>query len=281
MGEAKRRKQAQEAGQSQPSREAAAVAKPRSSQEFLDQLAPGLRSGFLQLFEDTRQITRDELAALRAENGIERLQSLETLARARHADLEDAVDAAFSASPDGEATRRSVACRKGCYFCCHVDVSATIPDAILVAEAIRSGEAGRFIPAIRATAERIAGLSPAERYRQAVPCPMLEDGACGIHEFRPTACRAYLATDARKCEASLHSAQSTGVPTPVESLAYPQQLSASINGGVLQGCADAGLQNCAVELTQAVDHLLRDTTLVERWLAGESAFQPYRTGDNP
>ncbi len=280
MGEAKRRKQAQKAGQSQPPRDAAAVAKPRSLQEFLDQLAPGLRADFLQLFEDTRQITRDELAALRAERGSERLQSLEALARARHADLEDTVEAAFSAGADGEATRRSVACRKGCYFCCHVNVSATIPDAILVAETIRSGDASRFIPAIRATARRIAGLNPSERYRQAVPCPMLEDGACGIHEFRPTACRAYLATDARKCEASLRSAQSTGVPTPVESLAYPQQLSAAINGGVLQGCADTGLQNCAVELTQAVDRILGDATLIERWLAGENVFQPYRV-DGP
>ena len=105
--------------------------------------------------------------------------------------------------------------------------------------------------------------------------------ACGVHEARPTACRAYLATDAGKCEASLKSAQAGSEPMPVESLAYPQQLSAAINGGVLQGCAEAGLQNCAVELTQTVERILRDATVVDRWLSGESVFEPYHAGDSP
>jgi Fe-S-cluster containining protein len=269
MGEAKRRKQARQAGQQQPARNPALADKPRSSQEFLDQLAPALRPDFFRLFEATREIARDAGAAE------ERSEGLESLARARHADLEEAVEVGFAVSPDGETTRRAIACRKGCYFCCHVNVSATIPDAILVADTIRSGSAGRFAAAVRATAAQVAGLSSAERYRRAIPCPLLEDGACGIHEARPTACRAYLATDAGKCEASLRSVQAGGLPTPVESLAYPQQLSAAINGGVLQGCAEAGLQSCAVELTRAVDLLLRDPTAVGRWLNGESAFEPY------
>jgi Fe-S-cluster containining protein len=252
--------------------------KPRSSQEFLDQLPPELRAGFLQLFEATREIVRDELADIRAGDAAQRLEGLESLARARHADLEDAVEEAFAASAEGEATRHAVACRKGCSFCCHVNVSATIPDAILVAAKIQSGPGARFAPAIRATAERIAGLDAPSRYRQGIPCPMLEDGACGIHEARPTACRAYLATDAGKCEASLNAARSGQPPLPVESLAYPQQLSAAINGGVLQGCGDAGLQNCAVEMTQAVDLILRDPSVVERWLGGESVFTPYGRG---
>lgn len=281
MGEAKRRRQAERIGEPSPARDAALTDKPRSSQQFLEQLAPELRPGFFHLLEATREITRDELAAIRSASTAERAEGLESLARARHADLEDAVDDAFTASPDGEATRRSIACRKGCYFCCHVNVSSTIPDAILVATAIQSGPAGRFAAAVKATAARIAGLSAADRYRQAIPCPMLEDGACGIHEARPTACRAYLAADAGKCEASLRSAQSGLEPTPVESLAYPQQLSAAINSGVLQGCADAGLQNCAVELTQAVGRILQDATAVDRWLNGESVFEPYHAGDRP
>jgi|GEM_PF-1336794 len=278
MGEAKRRKEAQAAGRPSPPHDAAAEDKPRSSQEFLDQLAPELRAGFFALLEGTREITRDELGDIRASDAGERLDGLESLARARHADLEDAVEDAFASGPDGEATRRAVACRKGCYFCCHVNVSATIPDAILVATAIRSGPAHRFAPAVEATAARIAGLSAAGRYRQAIPCPMLENGACGIHEDRPTACRAYLASDAGKCEASLRSAQAGGTPTPVESLAYPQQISAAINTGVLQGCADAGLQDCAVELTVAVDLMLRDATAIDRWLNGERVFEPYSAG---
>lgn len=281
MGEAKRRRQAEEIGKPSPARDAALTDKPHSSQQFLDQLAPELRTGFFQLLEATREITRDELAAIRTASAAERAEGLESLARARHADLEDAVDEAFTASPDGAATRRSIACRKGCYFCCHVNVSSTIPDAILVAATIQSGAAGRFASAVKATATRIAGLSAADRYRQAIPCPMLEDGACGIHEARPTACRAYLATDAGRCEASLRSAQAGGEPTPVESLAYPQQLSAAINSGVLRGCADAGLQNCAVELTQAVDRILRDATVIDRWLGGESVFEAYHAGDRP
>lgn len=252
-----------------------ATDKPRSSQEFLDQLPPGLRAGFLHLFEGTREITREELVAIRDGDAGERAEGLESLARARHADLEDAVEEAFAGSPEGEATRRAVACRKGCSFCCHINVSVTIPEAILVATALR-GDYREFAAAVDATAAQTAGLSEIERFRRAVPCPMLKDGACGIYDVRPTACRAYLATDARKCEASLESARTVGTPSPVESLAYPQQISAAINGGVLQACADAGLQSCAVELSQATALMLRDDTAVTRWLNGETVFEPYR-----
>ncbi len=284
MGEAKRRKQALADGKAWPSREMghkpgrATVDKPRSSQEFLDQLSPAMRPDFFRLFEETRAITRDELAVFRAGPEAERLDSIGSMARARHADLEAAVDAAFSASPDGEETRRAIACRKGCYFCCHVHVQATIPDAILVASAIRDGTVEDFSPAIRDTAARIAGLDADQRYRQAIPCPMLKEGACGIYAVRPTACRAYLATDARQCEASLDQARAGGTPAAVESLAYPQQLSAAINGGVLEGCGEAGLQNCAVELTEAVDLILREPSIVDRWLSGEAVFRAYHRG---
>ncbi len=281
MGEAKRRKQALAAGKAwptRPKREAEALDKPRSSQEFLDQLPPAMRPDFFRLFEETRRITRDALAEIRADGAEDRGARLGALARDRHADLEDAVEAAFAGSPDGEETRRAIACKKGCYFCCHVHVQATIPDAILVASAIRAGTVDDFSPAIHETAARIAGLDADQRYRQAIPCPMLKAGACGIYAVRPTACRAYLATDARQCEASLGQARAGGTPAAVESLAYPQQISAAINGGVLEGSGDAGLQNCAVELTEAVDLILREPSVVERWLTGENVFSAYRRG---
>lgn len=254
-----------------------AVDKPQSAKAFLDQLPPELRASFLQLFEGTREITREELVAIREADADERAEGIESLVRARHADLEDAVEDAFAGSAEGEATRRSVACGKGCSFCCHINVSVTIPEAILVATALRH-EYREFAAAVQATATQTAGFNEIERFRRGLPCPMLKDGACGIYDVRPTACRAYLATDARKCEASLESARTTGTPSPVESLAYPQQISAAINGGVLQACADAGLQNCAVELSQATALMLRDDTVVTRWLNGETVFEPYRRG---
>lgn len=274
MGEAKRRKQAQAAGKSL----GPTLDKPRSWQEFLDQLPPALRPDFFRLFEDTRTITHEGLTEIRDGEPEERVAGLGEMARSRQADLEDAVEAGFSGSAEGEETRRAIACRKGCYFCCHVHVQTTIPDAILVATAIRDGTVDDFSSQIRETASRIAGLDAGERYRQAIPCPMLKDGACGIYDVRPTACRAYLATDAGKCESSLASARADGTPSPVESLAYPQQISAAINSGVLDGSGAAGLQNCAVELIEAIDLILREPAAVERWLAGEAVFQPYKRG---
>jgi len=277
MGEAKRRKQAQAAGKPWPPRDASApVAKPQSAQAFLDQLPPEMRAEFFRLFETTRDATRQALSGLRDLPEMERAQRLEAVARARHADLESTTNAAFDGSEDGRAMRAAVACRKGCSFCCHINVSVTIPEAILVAASLRHGPYREFAPRVEATAARAAGLNELERFRHALPCPMLKDGACGIYDVRPTACRAYLATDAKQCEASLESARTVGTPTPVESLAYPQQISAAINGGVLQACADAGLQNCAVELSQATALMLRDDTAVTRWLNGEAVFEPYR-----
>jgi hypothetical protein len=91
-------------------------------------------------------------------------------------------------------------CRPACSNCCTLAVNATLPEALLIAERLGTGQWQQ----LDATAARIfthARKSSGTRqflsgYRKAIgPCPFLgEDGNCRVYGVRPLACRALLAT---------------------------------------------------------------------------------------
>jgi Fe-S-cluster containining protein len=114
--------------------------------------------------------------------------------------------------------KQTVACRKGCAFCCHLYVSATAPELLVLADHIarwpdarRTALIARLIEADRVT----RGLSAVERVRLNRPCPLLEDGACAAYAVRPLACRAYASFDAAACErSSLERDPAAPIPVP-------------------------------------------------------------------
>lgn len=69
-------------------------------------------------------------------------------------------------------------CRRGCDYCCRhlaAEPQLTEPEFARLAPLVTD--------AMRERAQRLAG-PPYE-------CPLLEDGACGVYEARPIACRTY------------------------------------------------------------------------------------------
>lgn len=109
-----------------------------------------------------------------------------------------------------------VSCRAGCGACCSQLVPVTAVEAHQVRDVVeslpeprRSEVRARFADAAdRLDRAGLSGrlleagaLSPGERtalgldyFRQAIPCPFLEEGSCSIYEERPIACREYLVT---------------------------------------------------------------------------------------
>lgn len=114
---------------------------------------------------------------------------------------------------------RSVSCGKGCSVCCHHLVMMGEAEALLLCETLarlpeprRSAVTRRFRAGLARLEE--AGLLPEfirvfriqapvgpevgrlqEAYwRLRIPCPFLEDGACGIYQERPLICRQYAVT---------------------------------------------------------------------------------------
>ena len=150
-----------------------------------------------------------------------------------------------------------VACRRGCAFCCYVDVDVTPLEAIRVAR-------------------RAASAEMTEVGARRAPCPLLVDGACSQYERRPFACRAVFSPDARRCEEGYSSANSLSVP----SLDWPRHLAAGYITGEIAALDDLGLANHMVMLREAVAVLGADAGAVQKWLNGADVF-PRRGGEKP
>jgi Putative zinc- or iron-chelating domain len=170
-----------------------------------------------------------------------------------------------------------VACGPGCTACCYQTVQATIPEAILIALRLADPADPRRARVLEA-AEAFQGLSPNQRRRTGIPCPLLAEGRCSVHDDRPLACRAVLSANAEGCRASLLSVLAGRDELPNDYFLAAQYLIRG-DGAALQGlCRDLGLQHEAFDLVPMLAALLREPGIVERWLAGERVFAAVPAG---
>ena len=74
-------------------------------------------------------------------------------------------------------------CKKGCSYCCHVDVGITIIEAQYIA--LNTGH--KYTP--------VKKRQHKGYHKTKTPCPFLVDDNCSIYEFRPLACRMFYSLD--------------------------------------------------------------------------------------
>jgi Fe-S-cluster containining protein len=185
--------------------------------------------------------------------------------------LDDATVQFFRTTREGPAIEARIACRKGCNFCCYVNVEVTIVEAIGVAAAAAKGAGLR--DAVLGTAPRLAGLDALGRIQARVACALLRDGGCSVYADRPRGCRAFTSYDAKRCEDELNHPEAPREKT--RTFTWPRFLASAASDGIQMACRDLRLQDATVELTQGVAAVLRDPAIVSRWLAGEAAFPAY------
>ena len=143
----------------------------------------------------------------------------------------------------------NLACRRGCAFCCHVDVTVTPLEAIRLWR--RAGDA-----------------APPDSTARRAPCPMLVDNACSQYEARPYACRAVFSSDATACEAGYASDGVVAIP----SLDWPRALASCYITGEIAALDDLKLASHMVELRRALKVLRGDAGAALRWLNGADIF---------
>ncbi len=204
----------------------------------------------ITIAETVRTIVRERLLDASAACDIDRMRTAIDDAGNQCLTLyEDEMQAALVANSGHRAEMNQVQCRRGCAFCCYVDVVVTPLEAIRLA---RRGT-------VRAPAA-VAGP------RQ--PCPLLEDGACSVYAARPLACRAIFSTDAGQCEAGYLGVADAAVP----SLDWPRHLAGGYITGTIAALDDLGLASHLVDLRAALALIEGDATALVRWLNGEDVF---------
>ncbi len=169
---------------------------------------------------------------------------------------------------------RPFACKANCPWCCHIRLTATPPEVLLVLDYIRENFTdGEITALVRKVANIDAftrGLDGEDRARLRLPCPLLKDGSCSVHPVRPLSCRAVVSVDVAACKRAYQSRMKE--PVPQHEL---QILAANgIGYGILAGMADAGFMVEDAEMNAALALGLADKKIGQRWLKGEPAFTP-------
>src|SRR5258706_633958 len=90
-----------------------------------------------------------------------------------------------------------VECRKGCAFCCHLNVTATALEAMHIAAVVRMGGRADLEGSVLAASDALSGLDSSSRLERKSPCPLLVQGACSIYQARPMRCRTLRSLSAR------------------------------------------------------------------------------------
>lgn len=192
----------------------------------------------------------------------------ETSAADRASRAAAAMHAMSEASTRKAPGKAKLACAKGCGYCCHTWVGATVPEVMLLARALRA-DAGRSparIPGIIARSTALAGLSPLQRFGARLACPLLIDNACSQYRERPVVCRQATSLDLARCIEEYEGLGHGGeIPVSAVYLAHARNARVPL----IAALRLAGLETHTYELSAALARALGASDGEARWLGGE------------
>jgi hypothetical protein len=162
-----------------------------------------------------------------------------------------------------------IACKAGCAYCCNLKVIVTAPEAIQIVDWLRARLDEGALAALRArvvaTDDKTHGMTVEQRLKARIPCPLLAEDLCLVHEVRPLACRGGNSYDADVCRQTIDDPESA-----VEFRFYRPQV--AINEALRAGMSTAATANqldgTLLELIAALRMLLARPKLADEWGAG-------------
>lgn len=163
------------------------------------------------------------------------------------------------------------ACRKGCAWCCHSGVSASIAEAVSVAVHILTTKTAAAREEIRrrldAYVREVSGLTAEGRLTFRKPCPFLAGDECTVYPVRPLICAGYLSPTPDACE---RVAKDPDEVTLTVRVATEKAGFLCLVLARMFGAFDVEAER--VDLAGAVRIILDDPTSFDRWCSGEKVF---------
>lgn len=221
------------------------------------------------------------------------------------ADAEDAVVAAaraFMRRPDGALALRLVsdvgtlldrrgaadpaaprrACAPGCAHCCHMPVSLSPAEALLIhTHVLETWPADRRAALLAALteADHAAALEDdTALFLARRPCVFLEGPGqrCTIYAVRPLACRGHASFDRQACadahEAPADAARAAKIPIDEALRAEKDKIKTTLGVTMIEARRDP----LDYELTSLLRALFADPEIAQRWLSGRAGELPCR-----
>ena len=176
---------------------------------------------------------------------------------------------------------RPIACGPGCPYCCHVRVTASPPEVLLIADHVRRNWSAERVATLKHKLANLdqftRGRDDGEREAMRLPCPALVDNSCGVHDVRPTSCRGVASADVEACRRSYASRMEEPVPL----VALQATAADAVGYGILAGLTEAGFPLENVELIAGLRIALETEDAARLWLDGEPVFAAATTAVAP
>jgi Fe-S-cluster containining protein len=173
---------------------------------------------------------------------------------------------------------RSIQCSPGCGYCCHLKVSASVAEVLVIVDFLKNNQMVDLgmepISSIHATSTPRSGQDDGWWVENAVPCIFLdtEKFICNIYEVRPFSCRAYHSLDLEQCR----NGYSNRAVTPIPCYSDFKRSREIFSIGFERAMAQMKLQSQQVEVSSTALRFLQQPDLMNKWLAGEQIFPDVR-----
>lgn len=154
----------------------------------------------------------------------------------------------------------SVACFKGCHWCCHQAVYANSYELHFLSEKIKRKLDPEKLKDVVERAEAkhaiTSELNEDKILQYKAPCPLLNDDACSIYEARPMACRIYLSTKLETClEFYKHPENETNYPALID---FPLRAGRMMNEGFRAALKEFGVETAEFKLEEGLRIVLKN-----------------------
>ena len=193
--------------------------------------------------------------------------------------VETMIERNWPRPPEGKL----LACRAGCAFCCNqYEVQVSALEALRIADHVRT----TFSPDRRQALERRidemeakrAAVPPNDRALHSLPCPLLEDGHCGVYAVRPFVCRSVTSFDVEPCKAR---AEKPVAPASIPAHGLIRAIARAAKNAFRRAAEAAPGKGGKLDLARAVQAALALPDAAQQWIGGEPLFDKALTRVGP
>lgn len=167
---------------------------------------------------------------------------------------------------------QALACAPGCARCCHLKVTVTPLEVLLLAATLRADPAAlsRIKRRVKEVDKQTRGKTSDQRLALGLPCPLLDsEGRCVAYDVRPLSCAGTNSFDAEGCRKTL--AKETTEPVAHDPVLL--RAASAVAAGVTEATFGSRRDGRILELVAALKIALDDPEAKSKWLRGEPVFQ--------
>ena len=170
----------------------------------------------------------------------------------------------------------SIACKKGCSFCCNQSVFVVPYEVFYIMQYMELNIPADMNDGIREAAtiknNRTGKMKMQQLLHNEDACPLLDDeGQCIVYDARPMACRIYLSSDVSTCRNDFENPDDLNhFPALYE---FPLRAGRMLNEG---GCTYLNEKNIIPfewTLESSLNKVFEDIQAFRKWLGGVNLFQ--------